>query len=52
MARSVMEAVKNALEFCRRPYWKGPLPTPDGEFRVDLVGDGKRWIVRGGRVHA
>jgi hypothetical protein len=46
--RTLFEAVRNAARFFAAPYWRGPKPKADAIFKVTLVGDERRWLVRGG----
>jgi hypothetical protein len=48
--RSLFEAVRNAIRFFADPFWRGPKPRGDQVFTVALVGDERRWRVRGDRV--
>ena len=50
MAATVFEAVANGIEWFADPYWHGPKPRKDTVYEVDVVGDGRRWKVRGGSV--
>jgi hypothetical protein len=49
---SVMETAANALGWFTDPHWRGPRPGPDTVLDVSLVGDGRTWHVRAGRVMA
>jgi hypothetical protein len=41
------EAAQNAMRFFADPFWRGPKPTPETIFEVVLVGDERKWRVRG-----
>jgi len=47
---STHEVVRNAMRFFADPFWKGPKPKPDEVYTVAIVGDERRWRVRGDRV--
>ena len=48
--RTLFEAVGNAMRFFADDDWRGPKPGADEVFSVALVGDERKWRVRGDRV--
>ena len=42
-ARSLKEAVSNAIKFFKGPTWDGPKPQPDTIYNVSVVGDRQTW---------
>jgi hypothetical protein len=48
--RSTHEVIRNATRFFADPFWKGPKPMPDELYTVAIVGDERKWRVRGDRV--
>jgi hypothetical protein len=46
-ARSTHEAVREGWEFFHDSFWRGPRPTFDTVFEITLIGDERRWWVRG-----
>jgi hypothetical protein len=46
-AESVQTAVRAAIRFFSDPFWKGPKPGPDTEYRVSrFYGEHRTWRVR------
>ena len=47
MACSVFKAVQEGMKFFADPFWRGPKPNVETLFEVSLVGDERKWLVRG-----
>ena len=47
MAHSVFEAVQEGMNFFADPFWQGPKPNVETLFEVSLVGDERRFKVKG-----
>jgi hypothetical protein len=45
MATSVFEAFAKTKEFVEASFWKGPKPTPQTMFKVNLVADDRTFWV-------
>ena len=50
MARTLYEAVANAIEWFADSYWHGPKPRKDTVYEVSLVGDERTWKVHAASV--
>ena len=47
---SLFEVVRDAVEFFRHPFWKGPRPANETTLEVSVIGSGRSYRVRVGRV--
>jgi hypothetical protein len=48
--RTLFESVRHAIQCFNYPFWRGPKPRADEIYSVSVVGDERKWKVRGERA--